>query len=367
MYISYITPTTKVEDMFGNLFYRTSLEFWKTSTLNYTMYWLLAVFLGFFGADMLYLRSPWMMIAKFMVNLFTFGYWWIYDAVEATFNKSQVQLVGPSAPFYGPLGIAGGQFMGAPGTQEQLDKHYTFALYAIVVCLGGIFGGDSFLVGDKMSGWIRLITLVTIILAPVALIWWAYKMFLFWFQTGSLIDQEYKFFGAPKPANADDICPNVFEHVTYWIIHTLSAIPGLGFLKVVADKLAIAYGIVQNTIQTVRKDIPILIASTEGNMVVKEPVAEKALVKMKEPVGAPAAPATPATSQKGGGVSLEDIELTGKSMLLVFIIGAILTTSLSVSAWRVWKNSDSNESDERSSEKSDDPPQPANSGATPSE
>jgi hypothetical protein len=362
MYISYITPTTKVEDMFGNLFYRTSLEFWKTSTLNYTFYWLLAVFLGFFGADMLYLRSPWMMIAKFMVNLFTFGYWWIYDAVEATFNKTQVQLVGPSAPFYGPLGIAGGQFMGAPGTQEQLDKHYTFALYTIVVCIGGIFGADSFLVGDKMSGWIRLISLVTIIFAPVALLWWAYKMFMLWFQTGSVIDQEYKFFGAPKPANADDICPNVFEHATYWIIHTLSAIPGLGFLKIVADKLAIAYGIVKNTIQTVREDIPILVAATEGNIVVKEPEAKKALEELKK--GAASAP------QKGGGVSLEDIELTGKSMLLVFILGAILTTSLSVSAWRVWKNGSSSsepKDDERSSEKNDDPPEPAHSGAAPSE
>ena len=141
--------------MFGNPFYRTSLEFWKSSTLNYTFYWILAVFLGFFGLDMLYLRSPWAMVAKFLTNIFTFGYWWIYDAVEATFNKTQVQLVGPSAPFYGPLGIAGGQFMGAPGTKVQLEKHYTFALYVISVCIGGVFGADSFLTGDKMSGWIR--------------------------------------------------------------------------------------------------------------------------------------------------------------------------------------------------------------------
>ena len=361
-HISYITPTTKVEDMFGNPFYRTSLEYWKSSTLNYTVYWFLAVFLGFLGVDMLYLRSPWAMVAKFITNIFTFGYWWIYDAVEATFNKTQVQLVGPSAPFYGPLGIAGGQFMGSPGTKTQLEKHYTFILYAIAVLFGGIFGTDSFLVGDKLSGWIRLISLFTLIFAPIAIIWWFYKMFMFWFQTGSVLDQEYIYFGAPRPANADDICPNVLQMFTLWILNTVNAVLGLEFLSVLIRRLEVAYGVVKDTVKAAQEVSYGVKDAALSAMIVDEEQAKKL-------VSAAAGPASPIATptQKGGAMSLEDIELTGKSMLLIFVIGAILATSLSVSAWRLWKNGTPPKDDEPSSQRSDDPPQPANAGENPTE
>jgi TM2 domain len=360
--------------MFGNPFYRTSLEYWKSSTLNYTLYWVLAVFLGFFGVDMLYLRSPWAMVAKFITNVFTFGYWWIYDAVEASFNKEQVQLVGPSAPFYGPLGIAGGQFMGSPGTKTQLEKHYTFILYAIVVGLAGIFGGDSFLTGDKMSGWIRLISLCTLIFAPIAILWWIYKMFMFWFRTGSVLDQDYTFFGAPRPANADDICPNVLQMFTLWVLNTINAVLGLEFLSVLIRRLEVAYGIVKDTVKAVEEVSYGVKDAVLSTMVVDLNEAKKAVAATATPVAGPASPVVtpptaPSNEQKGGGLSLEDIELTGKSALLVFAIGAILVASLSVSAWRVWKNGSGNkaEDDEPVSERSDDPPNPANAGATTSE
>jgi TM2 domain-containing membrane protein YozV len=363
-HISYITPTTKVEDMFGNPFYRTSLEYWKSSTLNYTLYWILTVFLGFFGIDMLYLRSPLGMVAKFITNLFTFGYWWIYDAVEATFNKTQVQLVGPSAPFFGPLGIAGGQFMGAPATKTQLDKHYTFALYALAVCLGGIFGADSFLVGDKMSGWIRLGSLLTIIFMPVALLWWAYKIFMLFFQTGSVLDQEYVFFAAPRPANADDICPNVLQSFTLWILNTVNAFLGLEFISVLIRRLEVAYGVVKDTVKAAQDVSYGVKDAVLSSMVVQQDQAKEAFQKITT---TPAGPASPI--QKGGAVSYEDIELTGKSTLLVVAIGAILVASLSVSAWRIWKNgsSDKAEDGKRESERSDDPPDPTNAGADASE
>jgi TM2 domain-containing membrane protein YozV len=350
---SYITPTTKVEDMFGNPFYRTSLEYWKSSTLNYTLYWILAVFLGFFGLDMLYLRSPWAMVAKFITNIFTFGYWWIYDAVEATFNKEQVQLVGPSIPFYGPLGIAGGQFMGAPGTKAQLEKHYTFALYFLAVCVGGAFGADSFLVGDKMSGWIRLVTLFTFIFTPVALLWWAYKLFMIWLRPGSVLDQEYVFFGAPRPANADDICPNVLQSFTLWVLNTANAVLGLEFLSVLIRRLEVAYGVVQDTVKAAQDVSYGVKDAVLSSMVVQADQAKETFQKVTSP-------------QKGGGLSYEDIELTGKSTLLVMAIAAILVASLSVSAWRLWKNGSSNtpKDGEPISERSDDPPDPTNVGAT---
>lgn len=312
---------------------------------------------------MLYLRSPWAMIAKFITNIFTFGYWWIYDAVEATFNKPQVQLVGPSAPFFGPLGIAGGQFMGSPGTKAQLEKHYTFALYFLAVCIGGVFGADSFLVGDKMSGWIRLVSLLTIIFAPIALLWWAYKLFMIWIKPGSVLDQEYIFFGAPRPANADDICPNVLQSFTLWILNTVNAVLGLEFLSVLIRRLEIAYGVVKDTVQSAEE-----VAGNVRDTLLSAMVVDKdKAAKIVTAVTAVTAPVTP-VAQKGGAL-YEDIELTGKSALLVFVLGAVILSSLSISVWRIWKNGSSNASkdNERKGERSDDPPDPTPIGTNPSE
>lgn len=342
--------------MFSSPFYRTSLEYWQTSTLNYTWYWIFAVFLGFFGLDLLYARAPLGAIAKFIVNIFTLGAWWYYDAIEATFNKKQVQTVGPSFPPYGPLGIAGGQFMGK-GTDKEKDKHANFLIYGAIVLFTGLFGGDSFLVGDDLSGYIRIISLLSLIFSPIALIWWGYKLYLYFIRTDQILDQNYEYFGAPKPANAGAICPNVLEMFTAWIIDTagvvLEYIPILNkfapALRMLAASLRKAYGIVVDVVDAVQKVSELDMSTLETD---------------REQVKDLHAASLPIKAQVGGSSdSVSDsVSDTAGSSILIIAIGAIIVSSLSMTLWRGyknWKDVNSNaEADKPSSERSDAPPDP---------
>ena len=63
----------------------------KAIYLSYNVLLGLSVLGGFFGLDHLYLRSPLTFIAKLIVNIFTFGTWWLYDASQAIFNRNVVK------------------------------------------------------------------------------------------------------------------------------------------------------------------------------------------------------------------------------------------------------------------------------------
>jgi hypothetical protein len=169
--------------------------------LSYDVYLGLAVLGGFFALDHLYLRSPLTFLAKFVVNILCFGVWWIYDASLAFFNKDTIKVFGLSVPGIGPKGIAAGVL----SKDVPDEKHMRFFFYSVALLLGGIFGLDSFVLGDKQSGLIRLVSLITVIFAPVALGWWAYKLFKFFFQTKSVVEENYDFFGAPEPSSLSPV------------------------------------------------------------------------------------------------------------------------------------------------------------------
>lgn len=339
--------------MIGNPFYRTTLEYWKASTQNYTWYWVLAVFFGWAGLDMFYLRSPIAGVMKALLNVFTLGFVWFYDAIQASLNKDQIQVSGPISPFYGPLGIAGGMFMGAPGTDDQMSKHANMLLYGIVLIATGLFGGDSFLVGDKLSGYIRIIALVTIFFAPVAFVWWFYKLYLYFIRTDQLLDQNYEYFGAPEPVDASSKCPNALEIFTVWAVHTagviLSYIPFVGpmsqWLLNLSLKLKDAYGMVKSTVESVQKVGP-AVEQMQSAMKVQE---------------ADITPPVLPVNQKGG---YSDSNLSSaNSSIFIVAIGAIIVASFSKTFWSVynsWKNGgkDASNANQREGEISDDPPQP---------
>jgi hypothetical protein len=190
------------------------LEFWKTGLtaadrpkgvgeggtyLSYDVFMGLSILGGFFALDHLYLRSPLTFLAKFLINIFFFGAWWIYDAAQAVFNRKVVELYGLGVPGFGPKGIAAGVL-----TSEVPDKkHYTFLLYAVGLLAGGAIGLDSFLLGDRRSGFIRLFSLLSVVLAPLALGWWAYNTFRFFADTEDVVRENAGFFGAPAGSVAD--------------------------------------------------------------------------------------------------------------------------------------------------------------------
>jgi len=163
--------------------------------LSYDVFMALAVIGGFFALDHLYLRSPLTFLAKIVINILFFGVWWIWDALQAVFNDDVIKVFGLGVPSLGPKGIAAGVL----ANDIPDKKHMRFFIYAIALIFTGIFGVDSFLLGDKTSGFIRLISLITMIFSPIALGWWIYKLFKFFFDTKSVTNGNYEYFGAPSP------------------------------------------------------------------------------------------------------------------------------------------------------------------------
>jgi hypothetical protein len=187
-----------------NLFKRTQFGFWGNSLLDYKIYWFLAVIGGFFALDHLYLRSPYTFVAKLVVNTMTFGVWYIYDALQATFNKDKIKLFGVSVPGIGPNGIGAGMFLNEPSnaTEEQKAKVGHYFMYTLILLFTGLLGGDSFYLGDKVSGFIRLFSVLSFIFFPVAAVWYMMNVGKWVITNNKVVDQNWDFFGAPKPEGA---------------------------------------------------------------------------------------------------------------------------------------------------------------------
>lgn len=159
--------------------------------LSYNAFLALSILGGFFALDHLYLRSPVTFLAKIFVNIFCFGVWYFYDALQGIWNSDVVKLYGLSVPALGPKGIGAGVL-----AKEKPSKlHWNFLIYSLCLLLGGVFGLDSFLVGDNRSGLIRLLSLISVFFAPVAFAWWAYNLFYFFTDTEYTINSNSVYFG----------------------------------------------------------------------------------------------------------------------------------------------------------------------------
>jgi hypothetical protein len=178
------------------------IDFWKETTkpaaalpnaaeggqgaayLSYNVLLALSVLGGFLALDHLYLRSPLTFLAKLILNIFTLGAWWLYDASQVVFNRDVVKIFGLSLPGWGPMGIGAGSLAG----DVPDKKHMAFFAYGMALIFGGILGLDSFLVGDKQSGFIRLISLITVIFAPIAMFWWGLNLVKFFAKTKDVVE-----------------------------------------------------------------------------------------------------------------------------------------------------------------------------------
>jgi hypothetical protein len=155
----------------------------SASYLSYTVLMILTVLGGFFGLDHLYLRSPFSFLAKFGVNIMCFGVWWIWDMCQVFFNEPVVRVYGLDIPVFGSKGIASGVL----ASDEPSEKHMTFFIYAVALCFGGMFGLDSFLVGDNRFGLFRLLATLSVIFSPLSGIIWAVGLYFFFFKTKMLV------------------------------------------------------------------------------------------------------------------------------------------------------------------------------------
>lgn len=160
--------------------------------LSYDWFIVLAVLGGWFGLDHLYLRSPWTFLGKLIVNSLFFGIWYFYDIIQAFSSKDVIKVYGVGLPGFPEKRVA----MGVLAKDEPGSKHSNFFIYALCLFMGGLFGLDSFLVGDRESGIMRLLFLISIIGSPIAFGWWIYKLFRFFTDTPSVVNQYASYFGS---------------------------------------------------------------------------------------------------------------------------------------------------------------------------
>ena len=189
------------------LYDSTSLKRWQIQNLDYNVYTLFVCFLGWFGVDYWYLGAPLTGLLKLIVNMSTFGYWWIYDILNAVFNRPTVELFGPTIPIIGSTGCAAGRFRQPNSTEdpERLGKHLNYIIYGLVLGFVGIIGGDSYLLGNTMNAFIRLICFISLIGIPIALVWWANNIFNYAFNANYFVDDAWYYLGAASPTGRK--CP----------------------------------------------------------------------------------------------------------------------------------------------------------------
>jgi hypothetical protein len=178
--------------------------------LSYSVFLGLSLLGGFLALDHLYLRSPVTFLAKIIVNIFCFGVWYWFDALQAIWNSDVIKLYGLSVPLFGPKGIGAGVL-----AKEKPSKlHLNFLIYSMCLLFGGLFGLDSFLVGDNRSGLIRIISLISIIGVPLAIGWWCYNLFWYFTDTEHVINMNGAYFGREGGSFASAVLglvPAVFQ------------------------------------------------------------------------------------------------------------------------------------------------------------
>lgn len=136
----------------------TSGKFWGGTVLPFWVMMLFTAFplTGFLGLDHLLFRSPSTAFAKFIVNLFTLGMWYVYDMIQVFGDKGFVKEYGFSKPAVGPAGLALDYFRGISGSDTlSPSKSGIVSLLLFVAYLATLlvpFGISNFVAGDTKGG-----------------------------------------------------------------------------------------------------------------------------------------------------------------------------------------------------------------------
>lgn len=166
--------TDNPQDFAKKAFFHTRKEFWGGSWYPYWTLMVATVFLGLVGGDHFWLRSPQTGIAKFLVNIFTFGLWWIYDMIQIFKDKDLVMKYGLTLPMTGPSGIGAGMFRDDDPNGPKSKSPFRFLFYLFLTCLP--FGFDFFIAGDSNGALMRFLTSFIIFLWPIGFIWGCISM-----------------------------------------------------------------------------------------------------------------------------------------------------------------------------------------------
>lgn len=145
-------------------------DFWGGYMADAWVYKLLAFFplTGFLGIDKLALRTPFTAFAKFLVNVFFWGAWYIYDILQLVIDDNSVGKYGFSTPY----GVSGHGYRLLSGVTESKVDEFTepspyngglvasilYLVYVLFTLVFGFSGLPAMLAGDFNGGIIKLFT-----------------------------------------------------------------------------------------------------------------------------------------------------------------------------------------------------------------
>jgi hypothetical protein len=135
-------------------------------------YWTLVTFTtlgGFFGLDHFWLRSPTTGIIKCIVNIFTFGLWWMYDMLQVFGEKDSVMKHGLTVPLVGPLGIGAGMFV--DNQPDVATSRSPLRWMAYLLLMMTPFGFDSLVGGDSNGAFAKFFSILFPLMWPISFAW----------------------------------------------------------------------------------------------------------------------------------------------------------------------------------------------------
>lgn len=337
--------------------------------LSYNVFLGLSILGGYLALDHLYLRSPLTFLAKLIVNVLCFGVWWLYDALNVIFNRDVVRVYGLGVPGLGPKGIGAGVL--ANDTASSI--HMNFFIYAIALLFGGIIGLDSFLVGDKRSGIIRLVSVITVIFMPIALLWWGYNIIRFFISTESVVNEHSEYFGSPFTSLASryagkfsliGLLLNPVGTLQY-VVNKIVGEPIIASVDGVRASINAAVGVVDKTVDTASQAIQLGRTSLEKVGEITDTLAAAGQISPGVSLYSEASKLKGSTStpQTGGNFTekklIENMSEGDSSLNLLpyTLLGTICFIALSGFIATIYRSKDVR-STKQSREKDDSPPQP---------
>jgi len=125
---------------------------WGGTQVDLNIYKAISIFGGFFGLDHFFLRSPKSGVLKFLVNLFTFGFWYMYDILQIFTDSDQIKKFGLTIPLAGPSGIGAGMFHGDGLSRAAKITPNPIVFLAFAALAWVPFGLSHFIAGDFYGG-----------------------------------------------------------------------------------------------------------------------------------------------------------------------------------------------------------------------
>lgn len=161
-------------------------DHWGAPDRNYYVFVFLSVLFGFFGLDHMYLRSFGTGTKKMLVNLLTFGMWYVWDIIQIAQDGTKIRKEGLSSPLDWIRGIGRGVFKPVEGGGDTSSQK-SYLLYAFLAIFFGWLGADKFYMGYGWQGLAKLLSTWNIFLFLFGLLWILWDSFHAFFMTDSIL------------------------------------------------------------------------------------------------------------------------------------------------------------------------------------